>query len=1009
MDRADLNLLPQQLDALRLCDEYLSKEHKRSALIHMPTGTGKTGIMAVLGAEYSLGAPILVVCPSDALATQLCREFHTDFWVTCAAPAGWAPDNVERLFPSTARDIGEKIAGRTDSQRIIVVSTIAALQQLHGEEAYEVFVGQFSCVLFDEGHREPALKWAAAVRGLSAPTILFSATPFRNDIKLFDVGDDIHFLSFENAVDRHLIRGVSVEEDDMPNDAHGFADWVISKFDEVHERGKVEEFAKVIIRTNSEEDVLEIATALRKSLGDRGEGILAVHHQLKAETVGSDSFSPSVPERLEERPETFLVHQFMLTEGLDDRKCQMLIMHSPFTNERQLVQQIGRCIRHPSPGSQASNSLVFGRRGDGVADMWSRFIAFDRACVENGNRPILRNDEGIFQSLLGAMPEMDYVNGRFRQRVNIGEIELETELRLPCSAVLFTVPDAFDDAGFAQEVVDLLANEDRWIASKVLIEDGRGMAIVTMRIAQSPFLVETLFQSASLEVTVFVRLGRWMFFYDSAGLWIDGTSNLMTRISPQRIAALLPEAEGNVVTALNLKNTDIGPVSLRSRSLSARSLATAGVFMGENANVVTRAVGRRGERRSSIGLTRGRVREKDGQYVSVADYLEWANDIASVLNASQPASDIFDRFAMPVAPPSNPIAKSILVDLEDFDGEFVNDKSEKTNFDLDSVCVNVSQKPNGPAGFAHAFDLTVDGARITVWLRWDSAKGKFWIRSNDLAEHKLSDNPKISLTKRLNQRQPFRIFVEEENYHYSYGHFYQTALNLHPESTAGKTLLGLITGVPGLDGCSSEKGTPTGSQKSWPRNSLFHYIDTNLARSRRTAFGEKYRTVVCEDLGNEMADFIGIDDPDEDNPRVSLYQAKWKDGAPGVSASLIYDVCAQGAKNLSYLKADASTLAGAAGKWDKDWTMNEARINRLRSGSSDKQARRDFASVRSNPRGRRRLSLVLGGGILSKRVLEDELAQETVKPHVLQFYYLLMSVFSSCQSVGVELEVLCAE
>ena len=158
-----------------------------------------------------------------------------------------------------------------------------------------------------------------------------------------------------------------------------------------------------------------------------------------------------------------------------------------------------------------------------------------------------------------------------------------------------------------------------------------------------------------------------------------------------------------------------------------------------------------------------------------------------------------------------------------------------------------------------------------------------------------------------------------------------------------------------------------------------------------------------------MADFIGIDDPDEDNPRVSLYQAKWKDGAPGVSASLIYDVCAQGAKNLSYLKADASTLAGAAGKWDKDWTMNEARINRLRSGSSDEQARRDFASVRSNPRGRRRLSLVLGGGILSKRVLEDELAQERVKPHVLQFYYLLMSVFSSCQSVGVELEILCAE
>ena len=38
--------------------------------------------------------------------------------------------------------------------------------------------------------------------------------------------------------------------------------------------------------------------------------------------------------------------------------------------------------------------------------------------------------------------------------------------------------------------------------------------------------------------------------------------------------------------------------------------------------------------------------------------------------------------------------------------------------------------------------------------------------------------------------------------------------------------------------------------------------------------------------------------------------AKHKAGAGGVSASALYDVCSQAAKNLAYLKADATDLPG---------------------------------------------------------------------------------------------------
>jgi type I site-specific restriction endonuclease len=108
--------------------------------------------------------------------------------------------------------------------RVVVLSTIQALQQIHGGPDYSRLAGRFGTVMFDEGHREPATLWAKAVRGLGAPTVLFSATPFRNNLKIFDVDPDhVHFLSFEQSVADRLIRGVEIVEEPLDGGASGFA------------------------------------------------------------------------------------------------------------------------------------------------------------------------------------------------------------------------------------------------------------------------------------------------------------------------------------------------------------------------------------------------------------------------------------------------------------------------------------------------------------------------------------------------------------------------------------------------------------------------------------------------------------------------------------------------------------------------------------------------------------------------------------------------------------------
>ncbi|MGO9684975.1 MAG: DEAD/DEAH box helicase family protein, partial [Beijerinckiaceae bacterium] len=53
LDPSALDLWPHQFDAVRIADAYFSDQSSRACLIHMPTGTGKTGIMAVLSTRRS--------------------------------------------------------------------------------------------------------------------------------------------------------------------------------------------------------------------------------------------------------------------------------------------------------------------------------------------------------------------------------------------------------------------------------------------------------------------------------------------------------------------------------------------------------------------------------------------------------------------------------------------------------------------------------------------------------------------------------------------------------------------------------------------------------------------------------------------------------------------------------------------------------------------------------------------------------------------------------------------
>ncbi|MDQ2081515.1 DEAD/DEAH box helicase family protein [Xanthobacteraceae bacterium Astr-EGSB] len=1010
-DIRSLDLWPHQRAGVDACNRYLASGATRSALVQMPTGTGKTGVMATISAIHTTSKPVLVVCPSIALVQQLIDDFSGLFWKKIGADNAWAPEKTLHLLPSVLDDT-IKAMDSARGDRVVVLATIQTLQQIHSGPHYGRFAGRFGTVLFDEGHREPATLWAKAVRGLGAPTILFSATPFRNDLKIFEVDEQyVHFLSFEQAVADRLIRGVDIVEETLDGGATEFARRAIVVRDHLIASGRYDSGSKMIVRAASEDDVETLFAAFISELGSRSEGVLALHHNYSLDGAPGRQRRPDVPRDLRTRTERFLIHQFMLSEGIDDPACTMLALYDPFSTERQLVQQVGRITRHGGQvGMPVEPAFVLARRGNEVSKMWNRFLCFDRACVANNGKPPIRNDAGVLEGLIAALPRMDYISGKFRARLDIQDVDLEEELRIPKSAVVFDLDKNFDLDEFQTEVSEELKEEDRFERRLGSIADGNCRYHLTLRLRQSPFLADSLFLSPSLELTIYAKRRDKLFFYDSAGLWIEN-SDARGRMKAGPLRSLIPEDTETRVTSLTMKNTDLGPVAIKSRSIDARSLAESGVFMGEHLHVVTRAAGRVGKSRRAVAFARARVRDGEGARWTPNEFYNWTEEVEKQLRSKAACAALFERFATPSPTPAATDPKNILIDVNDLRDEFVNDKQETAEFDLDHVCTDVANDPRGPKDFPYRFDVFVNGSAVPVWIKWDRKKQKYWLRSDGLSAFKLKENPRISLTRRLNQKQPFRIVVAGSLLVYAFGGFYAVDLDLRRRGGAGTMLLNLTRGISGLDAITSEKGALTVAARTWPRHSLFHFIDQALQPgSRSKPFGEPFPTLVCDDLGTEVADFIGADDGTASAmPRATFIAAKWKDGDPGVSASLIYDVCGQVGKNLAYLKPDARDLPGAPAKWNGEWKLAGGRVPRIRAGTNAAAARSVLRQVRADPNAQRSFWMVLAGGILSRAALEQALSGGMPHAHVLQFAHLVLSVHSACQSVGADLRIYCAE
>lgn len=270
---------PNQQKAVALAGDYLDAKKDQQAMIRMPTGTGKTVVIATLAQLLEDYQRVLVIAPWESLVAQLERKISSKLWTKVGKSTSLAARPTQVFTPVTLKPALKKL-----QQAGVLLCTKQSLQSLRkNNSAFHRLRKWTTLVLVDEGHREPAPRWAEAVRDLNCATVLFTATPYRNDLQLFDVNRDYFFsYTFIEALEDRIVRDVEFIDGVWVRDSGNAVDEFVAKL-LASRRAAEKELAlqrgqmRVIVRCSAAADIKAVA----KALEGRGESVIDVHERFK--------------------------------------------------------------------------------------------------------------------------------------------------------------------------------------------------------------------------------------------------------------------------------------------------------------------------------------------------------------------------------------------------------------------------------------------------------------------------------------------------------------------------------------------------------------------------------------------------------------------------------------------------------------------------------------------------------------------------------------------------------
>jgi superfamily II DNA or RNA helicase len=989
----DLNLWPHQSKALSVLSRFLDARAGHpgsSALIQMPTGTGKSGVIAVAAQRLVSEGDVLLLAPWDALVDQLTRDVSDRFWVRIKARPP-TTKRVIRLFPATAAEALAK-----ERFPAIWTATIATLQQLHREShpAYSELARRVVLVIVDEGHYEPAPSWAKAVRELGRPTALFTATPYRNDFKFFDVDTAFSFLySHARAEKDQLVRSVRFEAREFDS-VSSFCDELLDAWKRLFKKTPR---PRVIVRCATKNSV----QAVTNELSRRGVSVIGVHERFD-ETDGT--LRKNVPNPDSEDAQ-FWVHQNKLIEGIDHHKFRLVAFFEPLSSERAFVQQVGRVLRNPDLKAR-QYAWIFHNPHHRLEESWDAYRHYDTLA---STEPLVRSARD-FASL---QPPIQYVAGRFREQLDITSPNVHEDFDYPRSTSVYIVPEDYPLDNLTQ-AVEQEWDEYDFELQPVISPTASTRVHAYIAIRNSPLLLRKSFAEYEVGLTIYRKIRTYLFFHDSRGKAPKALDSLR-RVALEPLQRLFAGTDARL-SSVSLLNTNLSRHSSRRRVLHGYSIGEIGPDLADHAQFASATTGlteapnwvARRMLTRYVGFTHGRISDRVGGSTPFDKYMRWLEYLADALdNPRLEPLPVFDRYAEVIEAPNDPSPINILLDFDQNAFEGVSTAASQ-GLSIEDLCVPVS---------SGIFECMVNGLSYHVNVRWDGAAGRYRLEcapldQTFLMKNTLGNRGAESLIQFLNREQGFRIIpasASNDYCIYAGGRFCRPRLPLWGRTRPGRLdLLRILEPIVELASTGTEKGeVGSAGSKGWAQGSLFSLIDSMGSGTPMEDAFDGVSLLICDDMGTEIADFIALD---ESGPRVIAIHAKAFSTPKPLSASALHEISSQALKNLVYFQPYFVGEPKNLRLWDKQWNGLQGRVaSRIRRGRpiTGRGAWNKIRSALLDPRAIREVWLVLGQGT-SRAAFEAETQKRRPAPEAVQMLYSLQATWGAVSSVGGRLRVFCS-
>lgn len=346
---------------------WASKSHftvsRSHALVNMPTGTGKTGVMIALAFEL---APrrVFVLAPSRLIREQTATKFAS---MRLLRKIGAIPDSL------VARPKVKEIKARPQSpeewQELldydVVVATPHTVSPSYGVEPPKNFFGagdgdafsdsvEFDLLFVDEAHHAPASSWNSFLELATGTRVVYmTATPFRRDRRRIRA-KPIYSYPISRAMKEGIYRAVRfepVDEPDAERRDYLLADKALSLFKTERE---INPDATIIVKAKTIKDAERLVEVYKQS----GWENLGIIHSKRAhgenleviKGVRHDDNGNGTCKQLDG-----FISVDMGGEGIDIPNLKIAVFHQAPKTLPYTVQLVGRVSR-----------VEKGQRGDAI-------------------------------------------------------------------------------------------------------------------------------------------------------------------------------------------------------------------------------------------------------------------------------------------------------------------------------------------------------------------------------------------------------------------------------------------------------------------------------------------------------------------------------------------------------------------------------------------------------------------------------------------------------------------